>query len=51
MGLLEKSNELFIIDFGLSKYYIEKEKHIPFIQGKNLIGTARYASINVHKVT
>lgn len=49
MGLLDKSNELFIIDFGLSKYYIEKEKHIPFIQGKNLIGTARYASINVHK--
>ena len=50
MGLLHQSTELFIIDFGLSKLYIEKDQHIPFIQGKNLIGTARYASVNVHKV-
>jgi len=39
-----------LIDFGLSKLYIENNSHIPTCSGKNLVGTARYASINVHKV-
>ena len=52
-------NKIFIIDFGLSKKYreahisatnnlVKNYVHIPFKDGKNLAGTARYASINAH---
>ena len=40
-------NTLFLIDFGLSKYFIDKNKeHIPFINRHGMIGTMRYASIS-----
>ncbi|TBU00403.1 protein kinase [Hamiltosporidium magnivora] len=48
----EKSNKnnLFILDFGLTKYYRDPStyNHIPMKDGKSLTGTARYASINTH---
>lgn len=42
-------NELFIIDFGLSKNYIINEKHISEKIGKKLVGTPVFCSLNTHK--
>jgi casein kinase 1 len=47
MGLGDASNQVFIIDFGLSKKYRDPHTHIhiPCVEGKSLTGTARYASL------
>ncbi|KAM0673547.1 hypothetical protein GVAV_002922 [Gurleya vavrai] len=41
---------LYIIDFGLCKQYRSTVtySHVPFGDGRSLIGTARYCSLNVH---
>ncbi|KAE8714636.1 Casein kinase I isoform epsilon [Hibiscus syriacus] len=41
---------VYIIDYGLAKKYrdLQTHKHIPYRENKNLIGTARYASVNTH---
>lgn len=50
MGLGRKSNQVYIIDYGLAKKYrdLQTHKHIPYRENKNLTGTARYASVNTH---
>jgi len=49
IGRGKQAHKVFIIDFGLAKRYITKDKkHIPYKENKNLTGTARYASINTH---
>jgi len=49
MGKDKNSHLVYLIDFGLSKFYIdEKGKHIKYKDGKQLTGTARYASIFTH---
>ena len=51
MGLGHNSHILYLIDFGLSKKYrhFSTGLHISYKEGKSLVGTARYASINNHE--
>lgn len=50
IGLENESNMISVIDFGLSKRWRNSKtnQHIQFKEGKNLTGTARYASVNTH---
>eukprot|EP00603_Paraphysomonas_imperforata_P005885 CAMPEP_0114430020 /NCGR_PEP_ID=MMETSP0103-20121206/9810_1 /TAXON_ID=37642 ORGANISM="Paraphysomonas imperforata, Strain PA2" /NCGR_SAMPLE_ID=MMETSP0103 /ASSEMBLY_ACC=CAM_ASM_000201 /LENGTH=388 /DNA_ID=CAMNT_0001599423 /DNA_START=251 /DNA_END=1418 /DNA_ORIENTATION=+ len=50
MGRGGRRTMCYVIDFGLSKLYRDprNHRHIPYREGKNLTGTARYASINTH---
>lgn len=47
-GLGAKCNVLYLIDFGLSKSYIKNRKHVSMTSSNSLVGTVRYASVNVH---
>lgn len=42
---------IYIIDFGLSKLYVDSrtKTHIDMKDNKGLVGTARYVSISTHK--
>ena len=42
------SNKFKLIDFGLSKYFINNNKHIEFKKNCSRSGTLRYMSINCH---
>jgi serine/threonine protein kinase len=48
LGLNNKSNQIYIIDFGLCKPFIYKEIHVEMKPTYNLIGSKTYASINSH---
>ena len=48
IGIKEKSKYIYLLDFGLSKKYIDEKtnKHYNFEKNNKLIGNARYSSIN-----
>ncbi|EGR32425.1 protein kinase domain protein [Ichthyophthirius multifiliis] len=49
IGNEEQYEKIFLLDFGLAKFYRDKQKvHIPYVNKKGMIGTARFASINAH---
>ncbi len=50
IGFKENKFLLYLIDYGLSNKIINQKngQHINYSEGKSLIGTARFASINTH---
>ena len=43
-------NILYAVDFGLAcRYLDDKSNHIEMKTGKNIVGTSRYVSINIHE--
>ena len=52
-GLNDKSNQLYLIDFGFAKKYMKSDgkTHINISTGKTLIGTPNFVSINIHDGT
>jgi serine/threonine protein kinase len=47
-GAGNMDNHLYIVDFGLSKLWYENNKHIGYKRDRSMIGTPRYASVNIH---
>eukprot|EP00744_Colponema_vietnamica_P008525 GILI01012154.1.p1 GENE.GILI01012154.1~~GILI01012154.1.p1 ORF type:complete len:454 (+),score=43.98 GILI01012154.1:85-1362(+) len=50
MGLGRRAHHVYVIDLGLAKRFWDPkvQKHIPFVSGKQLTGTARYVSLATH---
>jgi serine/threonine protein kinase len=50
IGTGSKKNTVYLVDFGLSKEYLDNEgDHIEYYKHKSYVGTIRYMSINCHK--
>ena len=47
-GLEERKTQLYLIDFGFCKSYLDNKNHIEMKKNTNLIGSQSYASINAH---
>jgi len=49
-NIMMKDGELFLIDFGLSTFYVDENfKHVEFKKNKEyIIGTPKYISYNIH---
>ena len=50
MGIQSKCQNVYLIDFGLSKYYFNKQacQHIEYGDRRHFLGTMRYASLRTH---
>ena len=49
IGNATKNDQIYIIDFGFCKSFMNGNNHIPIKKTNNLIGSLSYASINSHK--
>lgn len=49
IGIGSEKSKLFLVDFGLSKSYVQNHNHIQFRNDKNFTGTYRYSSIRNHR--
>ena len=48
LGINNENQEIYLIDFGFCKSYLQDNKHIEQKKTHNLIGSKTYASINAH---
>jgi serine/threonine protein kinase len=50
VGPQDNDANVYIVDFGIARRYKNPRNgaHIPFVDGKSVIGTVRYASLNTH---
>ena len=50
IGTHKNKSQVYIIDFGLSKSYIDPDtkNHYSFKEDRRFVGTPRYASLNTH---
>lgn len=48
IGNYSNRNMLYLIDFGLAKTYLKNGKHVSIENNRNITGTSRYVSINIH---
>ena len=49
IGSGKKKNVIYMIDFGLSKFYKKNQDHIVYKKNTNFTGSFRYSSIRNHK--
>jgi serine/threonine protein kinase len=51
IGRKEKNNKIYLIDFGLGKKYMDRDKnHINFKEQKKFVGNVKYCSLNCHQL-
>jgi casein kinase I family protein HRR25 len=50
LGIKGNQNVVYIVDFGIARRYTNPRNgaHMAFLDGKPLVGTVRYASLNTH---
>lgn len=48
LGLNNKNKQIYIIDFGFCKTFLNNDQHIDFKKTNNMIGTTNFASTNAH---
>lgn len=50
IGSGNNSSQVYLVDYGLSKMWRNSDgSHVPLREGKSLVGTARFASLNNHQ--
>lgn len=49
LGLNNKNRQIYIIDFGFCKTFLNDNQHIELKKTNNMIGTSNFASINAHE--
>ena len=49
LGLNNKNKQIFLIDFGFCKTFLNNDKHIEIKKTNNLIGSNNFASVNAHE--